>query len=65
MIIGSEVRAHNQLKMMSQQITLWLNAMDQNVDLLKALNKDDRWQLSYMMNLLKDHLNEYSLRIIS
>lgn len=65
MVIGSEVRASNQLKMMGQQISLWLNTLDTNPDLLKALGNNDRSQISYMLNVLKDNLAAFSLKVIS
>ena len=65
MVIGSEVRASTQLQMMQRQISLWKNQLDQNVDLLKTLNADDRCQLNYMLNVVEDHLAALSMRIVS
>lgn len=65
MVIGSEFRASTQLQMMQRQISLWLNTLDTNADLLKTLDSNDRSQLLYAMNILRDHLQAYSLKIIS
>ena len=65
MILGSEYKAHIQLQMMQRQISLWLNSLDTNPDLLKVLDSSSRSQISYMMSMLKDHLSEHSLRILS
>ena len=65
MILGSEYKAHIQLQMMQRQISLWLNSLDTNPDLLKTLDSNSRGQISYMMAMLKDHLSEHALRILS
>ena len=65
MILGSEYKAHIQLQMMQRQIGLWLNSLDTNPDLLKTLDSNSRGQISYMMAMLKDHLNAHALKIIS
>ena len=65
MILGSEFRAGTQLQMMQRQISLWKNQLDQNVDLIKVLDANDRYQLDYILSIVKDHLAALSMRIVS
>ena len=65
MILGSEFRAGTQLQMMQRQISLWKNQLDQNVDLIKVLDANDRRQLDYILSIVKDHLAALSMRIVS
>lgn len=65
MRLGSEIKASNQLSMMQKRIDLWINLIDTNADLLKTIDANEKSQLNYELNLIRDHLNTISMRIIA
>ena len=65
MRLCSEIKASNQLSMMQKRIDIWINLIDTNADLLKTIDANERSQLNYELNLIRDHLNTISMRIIA
>ena len=65
MRLGSEIKASHQLSMMQKRIDLWINLIDTNADLLKTIDANEKSQLNYELNLIRDHLNTISMRIIA
>ena len=64
MFYGSRRQTAMHLRQWNTQVGLWQRTLENSIDFCKCLSEEDRMQIAYLLNNLRDHLDFYQARII-